>query len=230
MSGLSTTNIPQIGGGVPKQIQPGNVSAKVLSIYLDRPAFLKNGEYNLILSMEGPDLGDEFEGFFINKDDPSQGRHKGVVGRVKAMEFAFSTGTTKSGIKIDRDQEIMRFLQNLFNTTGNGKWFADQDNKYPTIEELVAAIDREKPLDGQFFNWCIAGKEYDGKNGYKNYDLFLPKFTKDGAPVEKEDVEAAASKLYQFDATKYIKAKTTKKVGSFSGDVPAGSGKSDFDL
>lgn len=232
MSGISTTNIPQVGGGVPKQIQPGNVSAKVLSIYLDRPGFLTNGEYNILMSMEGVDLGDDFEGFFINKDDPSKGRHKGAVGRVKAQEFAFSTGTTKSGIKIDRDTEIMRFLQNFCTATGCTKWFQEQDLKHPTIEAFVEAFNRDKPFEGRFFNWCIAGKEYDGKNGYKNYDLFLPKFTKDGSPVEEEGVETAGSKLYTFDATKHIKAKSAaKKVSSFSGDGNStDNAKSDFKL
>lgn len=229
MSGISTTNITPAGSGIPKQIQPGNVSAKILSIYLDRPAFLKNGEYNVVFNMEGPDLGDDFEGFFIDKDDPSKGRHKGAVGRVKAQEFAFSTGTTKTGIKINRDTEIVRFLHNLFNAMGKGKWYADLDNKYPTIEALVEGINNEKPFENIFLNWCIAGKEYDGKNGYKNYDLFLPKFTKEGAPVEQEGIEAASSRLYAFDPAKHIKAKTAaKKVEGFSGDAVAT--KSDFSL
>lgn len=232
MTGISTTNIPPAGGGVPKLIQPSNVSAKILSIYLDRPSFLTNGEYNLVLMLETASLGDDFEGFFIDKDDPSKGRHKGQIGRVKAQEFAFSTGTTKTGIAKDRDKDIVRFLYNLFNAMGMAKWYADQDHKYNTIEELVKGIDKDKPFKDIYLNWCIAGKEYDGKNGYKNYDLYLPFFGKDGAPVEREDVEPGNSKLYTFDKAKHLKVKkAAKPVNNFSGDPESGpKGGSDFDI
>ena len=240
MSGISTTDIPQ-GGGIPKLIQPSNVSAKIMKIYLDRPDFLKNGEYNLVMLLETPSLGDSFEGFYVDKDNPSKGRHKGQIGRVKAAEYAFSDGETKSGIKVERDREIMKFLQDLVKALGKKAeaWFKAQDKKHDTIELFVEQFEKDKPYKDVFLNWCIAGKEYEGKGGYTNYDLFLPRRSKDGVPFESDGVATEESRLYVFDKEKHVKKKKASKgVSNFEGEgenanANAGNGSNantDFDL
>ena len=89
MSKLNTVDVPKSGGGVPKTLQPGNQVCQIYSVEL-KPSTFKEGGYDLLLNMVGPDLGDEFQGFFIDKNNESLGRHKGQVGRVKATEWLFA--------------------------------------------------------------------------------------------------------------------------------------------
>src|SRR5437868_4369376 len=92
---LNIKDVKTDGGGTPKILQPGNTSCKILSVSLEEFKF-KEGGYHLILQMEGKDLGPAFDGFFIDKDKPELGKHKGQVGKVKAGEWAFADGETKS--------------------------------------------------------------------------------------------------------------------------------------
>lgn len=214
MSGLNTKDV-KVGGGLPKTLQPGNQVAKINSVQLEEFK-LKAGAYNFIMHMEGPDLGKEFDGFMINKDDASLGKHAGQVGRVKSGEWAFADGTTKTGIAVSRDQDIMKFMKSLCMVLGEKslKWFNDADGKYPTIETLVEGFNKEKPFKDVFLNYCIAGKEYEGKNGYTQFDLYLPKFIKGASPFEA--IGVTPSKLIKYDEATHLKKKEAKTVQSFA--------------
>ena len=215
--------------GTPKTFKPGNISAKINSVKLEKISW-KEGAYSLVLNLEGPDLGDDFEGFQIDKDRPELGKAKGQVGRVKADKWPFSSGRTKSGIEIDRDTEILKFVKTLCKAMGKLDWFEAVDNKYNTIEEFVAAFDNEAPFKNLWFNWCICGKEYMGKTGYMNYDMYLPKANKVGIPFELEHIDSG--KVFTFDANVHIeKMKEVKAVESFSDNTSSGDlGSSDITL
>jgi len=220
MSNLSTTNLPAAGGGgVKKTLDPGNQICRINSVELV-PFTFKEGAMELRFNMEGPDMGPEFEGFWINKDDQSLGRHKGQVGRVKATEWAFADGETKGGTKISRDTEIMKWINSFCEAIGKKEWMTAQDQKHATIESLVNAFAIDKPFKGIDLNLCIAGKEYLTKENYTNHDLFLPKFSKDGVPFEL--VGVAKSKLIKYDPAKHIvKKKAAATVTNFTGDPNA---------
>jgi len=85
---ISTKDVVGTTGGssVPKVIQPGNETCTVLNIKLE-PARFKEGGYDVLLNVEGPEMGDDFEGFWIDKDNQAKGRHKGKVGRIRASEY-----------------------------------------------------------------------------------------------------------------------------------------------
>ena len=220
MSNLSTTNLPSSGGGVKKTLEPGNHTCKVNSVEL-LPFSFKPGAYEIRLNIVGPDMGPDFEGFWVNKDDQSLGKHKGQSGRLKATEWAFADGETKGGTKISRDIEIMKWINSFCEAIGKKDWMAAQDQKHSTIESLFNAFAIDKPFKDMEINFCIAGKEYLNKENYINYDLFLPKFSKDGAPFELPGVEK--SKLAKYDPAKHIvKKKAAATVSNFSGD-PAGN-------
>lgn len=224
MSKLSTKNIPISGGGTPKTLQPSNCVAKINDVTLNEFTF-KPGSYHLVLHLEGVDRGPEFEGFYINKDKPELGRHKGQVGKVKASEWAYADGTTKSGIVISRDTEIMKYLNSIckeLDTT----WLLDQDGKHDTIESLVKTFSKDKPFKNISMNFCIAGKEYLNKDGYTNYDLFLPKYSKGEVPFEICD--KPKSKLMKYNDVDHIKKKKVENVTSFGADTT--STASDFEL
>jgi len=173
--GLSTTDLGS-GSGMPKTIAPGNHVLKINSINLEDFRFI-DGAKHLILNVETEPI-EGFEGFMIDKDDASKGNYAGQIGRIKASQYAFADGETKTGVKIQGDRSIMIFLQNLCKTMDIMDWFKAQDNKHDTIEDFVNAFNKTAPYKNIYLSFCVAGKEYVRKTGYTNYDLHLPKADK----------------------------------------------------
>lgn len=232
MSGKLNTKDIKTGGGASKTLEPGNQQCKIAGVELEEFK-LKPGAYNLIMHMEGPDLGPTFEGFFINKDDESLGRHKGAVGKVRAGEWAFADGTTKGGIEVSRDQDILKFLKSLCTALGAAalKWLTDQDDKHDTIESLVSAFNTDQPFKDKYLNFCIAGKEWKDKKGYTRYELFLPKFSKNGVPFEA--TTAKPSKLAKYNDADHLRKAKVTEVTEFGNQNEQGlseDSKTDFAL
>lgn len=224
--GLSTTDLGTGGSGLAKTIAPGNHLLKLNGIQLEDYQFIP-GAMHLILNVETEPI-EGFEGFLIDKDNPSAGHYAGQIGRVKASQYAFADGETKSGIKIQRDRSIMIFLQNLCKSLGINDWFLEQDNVHDTVEELVAAFNKTAPFKDKYLNFCVAGKEYVGKTGYTNYDMYLPKADK-GRYAYAEDED----KVVVYVEAIHLKKAETKEVKNFGEDDDfSGSSKtsSDFSL
>ena len=212
---MLSTKIAAGSSGPSKTIAPGQITAKINSVVLEENRF-KPGSYHLILNLESEDMGPEFEGFMLNKDNPELGRHKGQVGKVKTSEWAYSDGETKTGMQISRDTEILRAIKNLCTSMGIMDWYDAQDEKHETIEELVAAFNSEAPFKDRWMEYCIAGREYLNKQGYTNYDLYLPKFSKGVTPYATLDNE---EKLIKFDPVLHIKKNEVKQVESFGDEM-----------
>lgn len=223
MAKLNTKDIKGGEGGVPKTLQPGNQKCTVNSVTVEDFKF-KEGGLHIILNLEGPDMGPEFEGFFLDKNDEAKGRHKGQVGRVKAAEYAYADGTTKTGVVISRDNEMLKFLKNFCTALGCGEWLIDQNGKHETIQSLFKQFDKDKPFKGVVLNYCLCGKEYVDKNGYNNYDLFLPKYSKAGAPY-------GTNRVLAFNEAEHIKRKKNESVTEFGSDnTISGAASADFQL
>jgi hypothetical protein len=224
---LSTTDLGTGGSGMAKTIAPGNHTLKINSIELEDFRFIE-GAKHLILHVETEPI-EGFEGFLIDKDDESQGRYDGQIGRIKASQYAFADGETKSGIKIQRDRSVMIFLQNLCNTLGINEWFRNQDGKHETIEDFVNAFSKDAEYKGKFLEFCVAGKEYESKSGYTNYDMWLPKAeNKKYAMAEVE-----AGKVMTYDEAKHLRKIEVKDVKGFGDDdslFNPGKTSSDFSL
>jgi len=202
-----------------KMIQPGNHTCKILSITLQTMPYDKDA-CNLILQVEGPDLGDKFKGFFIDKDNPSKGYHKGQIGRLRASEYPFADKEFDDGTKIFRDREIMKFIKNLCLALGELSWIQEQDGKHPTIQSFIDKFNADKLYEGKFLRMCIGGKKYQNLQGYTNHDLFLPRPNKLGFAFESESVPEAMSKLAVFDPLIHITEKKPKATKSFKADTP----------
>lgn len=220
MAKLNTKDIKTQGeGGLPKTLQPGNVTCKINGVRLEEFKFIK-GALHIILSMEGQEL-ENFEGFFIDKNNEKLGRHKGQVGDVKAAEYAYADATTKNGNEINRDAEMLKFLKNLCVALEIDNWLVAQNDKHDTIESLFNAFNKEKPFANKFITYCIGGKEYTNKNGYTSYDLFLPKFAKGSSPFGKN--------VATFNAADHIrKKKLSDQVIDFGSSSSAAN--DDFQL
>lgn len=228
---LSTKDIKTEGGSsIPKTLQPGNHTVTIYKVSLEEFKF-KPGGLHVMLHVVGPDMGDDFEGFWVDKNDESLGRFKGQVGRVKASEWAFADGTTKSGIVVNRNNDMLKFLKTLCVEIGAVEWLDQQDGKHATIESLFEAFDNEKLFANKELNVCIGGKEYLNKEGYTNFDLFFPRAGKQGVPFEA--VGKKISKVATFDDKEHVRRKSVEEVKSFGADSNEGSGpivSSDFKL
>jgi hypothetical protein len=227
--GLSTKDLvsESNGGGMAKTIAPGNHALKINSIVLEDFQFI-DGAKHLVLNVETEPI-DGFEGFLIDKDDESKGRYKGQIGRVKASQYAFADGQTKSGIKIQRDRSLMMFLANLSKATGIMKWFEEQDNKFNSIEEFVKNFSDNAPLKDKYLDFCVAGKEYENKSGYTAYDMWLPKAENNKYAYGEE----GSDRILKYDEGKHIKKLEVKPVDNFGDDddfPTPGRTSSDFSL
>lgn len=213
---LNTQDIKTGGGGTPKTLQPGNQKVKINGISYQDDTF-KPGGLRIFLHCEGEDLGTDFEGFFINKDNESLGRHKGQVANVRASEYSYADGVTKSGIQVSRDADILKLLLNICKETDCENWLkVDQHNKHQTIQSLLDAFNNDKPYKDKFLNVCLAAKEYMNKQGYTAYDLFLPKASKTGFAFEAADKKV--SKVIVFSEADHIRKKAAaENVEGFGG-------------
>jgi len=228
--GLSTKDLVNEngGGGMAKTIAPGNHTLRINSITLEDFQFI-DGAKHLVLNVETEPI-EGFEGFLIDKDDESKGKYKGQIGRVKASQYAFADGQTKSGIKIQRDRSLMMFLANLSKATGIMSWFEEQDNKFNTIEDFVRNFSNNAPLKDKYLDFCIAGKEYENKSGYTAYDMWLPKAENNKYAYGEEGSE----RILKYDEAKYLKKLEVKPVDNFGDDdddfPTPGKTSSDFSL
>ena len=210
--GLSTEDLGTGGSGLPKTISPGNKTLKINNIELEEFKFIKDA-FHLILHVETNPI-EGFEGFALDKDNPEKGHYAGQIGRVKASQYAYADGETKTGIKIQRDRSILIFLQNLCKTLGVNEWMSSQHNKHDTIEDFIDAFNTSAPIKDKYLEFCIAGKEYVGKTGYTNYDMWLPKAeNKKYAMAEVE-----AGKVMTYDEVKHLKKIEVKDVKAFGDD------------
>jgi len=220
---ISTANISTGGSSAPKVIQPGNQTCTIYSVTLDKVPY-KEGAYNLTLHVVGPDMGDDFEGFYVDRNNPEMGRHKGQIGRVRMSEYPYADGTTKSGIEVKRDLDIVKALSNLCKELGCTSWLENQDNQHDTIESLIHQFNQDKPFADKEIYFCIAGKEYINKEGYTNFDLYLPKPAVRGQ-YAYQSAKGNTDKVIAFDSSKHIKASKPKTVQSFGS-----TSGSDFDV
>jgi hypothetical protein len=219
---ISTKNIDSgsgSGSSVPKTLSPGVQMFKINSISLETVPY-KQEAYNIVLNVEGPDMGEDFEGFFIDKDNPTLGRYKGQVGKIRLTEYPLADGTTKTGIVIKRDSEILRQVDMLCKNLEMKEWLVAQDNLHDTIEDLVKALDKARPFANKFVRACVAGREYVNKQNYTNFDLYLPKWSKDGSAYELASVEEAVSKVVKFNPDVHVKKAKTEAVASFGTSTP----------
>ena len=214
---LNTKDVKTGGGAsTPKNLQPGNHTVTVNNVNVEEFPF-KPGALHILIHVEGPAIEDEtFQGWQIDRNDPSKGTHAGQIARVKAGEYAFADGVTKGGREVKRDDDMLRFLKNLCLEIDCLSWFEEQDGKHSTIQSLMDAFSSDKPFKGKEINVCLAGKEYTNKAGYTDFDIFFPKFSKSGVPFE--GTTKAKSRIIQFDEKEHVKKKAVDNVPSFGND------------
>ena len=197
---ISTKDIEIKGSGdlISKIIEPGNLECTIRNIELAVPPY-DSSAYNIVLECEGPDMGEGFEGFFIDPENESKGRYAGQLGIIKANRWYYKDGETKRGRSINRDIEILRHLKVLCTEIGTEglDWFDSINDKYETIEEIIEAFNKTTLFQNLWFKYCVAGKEYAKPDNYIGYDLFLPNAKRGFVAFEKTG--NTQSKLMSFN-------------------------------
>jgi len=232
---LSTKDL-QGGASVKKTIAPGNHTLKINSLELEQFKFIDDA-YHLILHVETEPLKD-FEGFMIDSEDPNSKRYDGQVGKVKVSRYAFADGETKSGIKVERDRSILIYLKTLSKTLDAAndsqtfmKWFSDSDGKHETIEEFTEAFNKVLQKEEKvYLDFCIGGREWENKNGYINYNLFLVKADRGNFHTTITDSNLIVK--YDKENPQHLIKLIVKNVESFGDDdisVPSNT-SNDFSL
>ena len=217
------------GSSMSKVIAPGEHVCKINKVTLESPPYNKDA-VSLVMHVETEPLGENFEGFFIDKNNPDAGRYLGQIGRVKSSEYAYADGKTKSGVIISRDVELGRFLENLLKIAGKEEFLNANEDNHDTAESYVKAMNDQKVFDDVYFRFCIGGKEYLNKEGYTNYDLFLVKSSRGSYNMESVAKNPeASSNFIKFDEAVHIKKKKTD-VDSFGDVTTTSSVSSSFEL
>lgn len=215
---LSTKNIKVGEGKLNKTITPGNTIGKIYDLVL-KPGYNPDSYY-LVLMVETEPI-ENFEGFFIDSSNESKGRHKGQVGRIRSSQYAYESKVLPSGVKIDRDENILKFLMTLAKSQDT----IDNLNEInaDTIEEFVEEA-KQIVCNDTYLNFCIAGKTYTNKEGYPAYDCYLPKMDN-----KKYAVSNSEDTVLVFSEDKHILAEKKKQTESVESFEPQSNG-SDFDM
>jgi len=224
---LNTKDMSAGSGRTKPVLDPGNHVVKINSITLDQTPYDADS-YNIHLHVETAPIGGDFEGFFKDYNDQSQGRYEGQIGRVRISPFPFKDTTLPSGREISRDQEILKHMITLAETLEMRDGL-DSINAQ-TIEDFMRECN-DLMGGSKLINMCIGGREWENKEGYVNNDLFLPRISKDGIAMEAIDKEN--SRLLKFDRAVHVKALVKKDAPSNGIETPfkadSGSGD-DFEL
>lgn len=226
---LSTKDMSAGSGKVKPVIDAGNQELKINSIVLSAPPYDKSA-YDLQINVESKPVTGEFEGFLHDMNNPSGPRYQGQVGRVSFQRYAFADTTLPSGREINRDAEIMKAL--IFMSEQQGKRAELDAIQAQTIEQFVESANNILSGD-TYYNFCIAGREWENKEGYINLQLFLPKRSRNGVTIERLDVDN--SNLVEFNRSEHIvplKNKSTNTASTTSSFEPVAGTVSgdDFDL
>lgn len=215
---FNSKNIKSGGGNISPVIGPGNQELKINKITFEKTPFQNEESYNIKLHVETRPIDGTFKGFLKDPNNPNGPRHEGQVGRVRLSPYPYVDKTLPSGIEINRDQEILKAMVFLADTLDMR---ADLD--HITAETVFEYMDECSKLfqNTGYVNVCVGAKEYVNKQtGYTNLDLFLPRISKDGVPMESLD--ATSSRLIEFDKNNkyhYIKVKgNDNSNGSFEPD------------
>jgi len=168
---LSTKNVELGGGKISKTFNPGVHYAKINDLrYEDSPFTSRDGnpQFDIVLQLEGVDLGDDFEGFFIDYNNQSLGRYKGQIGTVKLQRYAFEIDDAKS-----YETRVLREVKNL----AQGLGLVEQIDaiEADTVQEWIKKAAEVFVSSEVYAYFTIAGSEYTNKGGYPAYRLFLAK-------------------------------------------------------
>jgi hypothetical protein len=226
---LSTKDMTTGGGKLRPLMGPGNNVVRINSISMDKTPWDAEA-YQIHLHVESQPITGEFEGFLRDQNNESLGRYDGQIARVRMAPFPYKDATLDNGREISKDQEILKGMIFVSEVVGGReKLDAIEAN---TIEDFVSKCN-ELFSNSEFFNVCLASREWENKEGYINNDLYFPKLSREGVPMEALDV--ATTRLITFDKNVHVRSinKTsngTSPAAPKTFEPVTSNGASDFEL
>ena len=225
---LSTKDMTTGGGKLRPLMGPGNNVVRINSISMDKTPWDADA-YQIHLHVESEPIKGDFEGFLRDQNNESLGRYTGQIGRVRMGPFPYKDATLDNGREISKDQEILKAM--IFVSEILGKRSNLDGIEAATIEDFITKCN-ELFSNSSYFNACLASREWENKEGYINNDLYLPKLSKDGIPMEALDTEN--SRLITFDKSTHVRAVANSSsngtTSTTSFEPAAANGTSDFEL
>ena len=183
--------------------------------------------FNSMLHVESQPMDGEFQGFLVDANNPNGPRYQGQVGRIRFAPYPYKDAILPNGSEISRDTEVMKAMIFLSEQLDKRKELdAIQAN---TIEDFMSQC--SAVLSGPtYLNMCFGTREWENKEGYVNNDLYLPKLSKAGVPIEALGVENSRLITYNPSDKTHYRALVKKDVLPTSGFEPASATGDDFEL
>lgn len=223
---LSTSGMKAGSGKEKPVIGPGNQVVKINSITFDVTPYAADA-YNIILHVESEPMEGDFQGFLVDPNNPNSQRYAGQVGRVRFSQYAYKDAILPNGNEISRDTEVMKAM--IFLSEQIGKRTELDAIQANTIEEFMTKCN--SVLSGPtFLNVCLGTREWENKEGYINNDLYLPKLSKAGIPLEALGVENSRLITYNINDKNHYRPVVKKDVPTTNAFEPAQAAGDDFDL
>ena len=222
---LSTKDMSAGSGGVKPVIAVGNHKVKINSITFDQTPYDMDA-YNITLHIEGEPVTGEFNGFLKDMNNPNGPRFEGQVGRVRFSPYPFKDATLNNGNEISRDTEVLKAM--VFSSEVVNKRVELDAIEANTIEDFMVKAGNVCSGTG-YINACLGAREWENKEGYVNNDLFLPKRSKDGMPLEELDKDNSSLLTFDRNNTNHFRPYAKKETPA-SNFEPASATGSDFDL
>ena len=98
-----------------------------------------------------------------------------------------------------------------------------------TIEDFMVKAGNVCSETG-YINACLGAREWENKEGYVNNDLYLPKMSKAGIPLEALGVENSRLITYNVNDKNHYRPIVVKDVPATNSFEPAAVAGDDFDL
>ena len=223
---LSTKDMSAGTGGTKPVIGTGNQKVMINSITFDQTPYDMDA-YNITLHVESEPITGEFNGFLKDVNNPNGPKFEGQVGRVRFSPYPFKDATLANGNEISRDTEVLKAMVFLSEVVDKrDELDAIQAN---TIEDFMMKAAKICSGTG-YINACLGAREWENKEGYVNNDLFLPKRTRQGAPLEA--LETEGSNLLTFDKNdkNHFRGIVKSVAAATTSFEPTASAGDDFDL
>jgi len=223
---LSTKDMATGSGKVRPIMNAGNNLVKINSITMDQTPWDKEA-FNITLHVETEDQGSDFDGFLIDRNNESAGRYKGQIARVRVSPFPYKDTTLPSGREISMEKEILKTM--IFVSEVLGKRKELDSVEATTIEQFMESCNGLFS-GSDYVNVCLASRQWENKEGYTQDDLYLPKLSREGVPMEAVGTEP--SRLLVFNKATHVRVpegKTSTDQASFE-PAKKTSSVSDFEL
>ena len=223
---LSTKDMSAGSGGTKPVIGTGNQKVKINSITFDQTPY-DSDAFNITLHVESEPMEGEFNGFMKDLNNPNGERYEGQVGRVRFSPYPYKDTILDNGNEIKRDNEVLKAM--VFLSEVVDKRTELDAIEANTIEDFMIKAAKVCSNTG-YLNACLGAREWENKEGYVNNDLFLPKRSKAGVPLEEVDVENSKILIFDENNKQHFRPLIKKESATTSNFEPSVATGDDFDL